>query len=53
VVLDDYHVIGASDVHEAVTFLLDNLPDHVHLVMATRSDPPLPLARLRSRGQLS
>ena len=53
VVLDDYHAIAASEVHEAVTFLLDHLPDHLHLVMATRSDPPLPLARLRSRGQLS
>ena len=53
VVLDDYHVIGAAAVHEAVTFLLDHLPDHLHLVVATRSDPPLPLARLRSRGQLS
>ena len=50
-VLDDYHAIGASEVHEAVTFLLDHLPDHLHLVVATRSDPPLPLARLRSRGQ--
>ena len=53
VVLDDYHAIGASEVHEALTFLLDHLPDHLHLVIATRSDPPLPLARLRSRGQLS
>jgi LuxR family maltose regulon positive regulatory protein len=53
VVLDDYHAIAASEVHEAVTFLLDHLPDHLHLIMATRSDPPLPLARLRSRGQLS
>jgi LuxR family transcriptional regulator, maltose regulon positive regulatory protein len=53
VVLDDYHTIGASEVHEAVTFLLDHLPDHLHVVMATRSDPPLPLARLRSRGQLT
>lgn len=52
-VLDDYHAIGAPDVHEVVTFLLDHLPDHVHLVIATRSDPPLPLARLRSRGQLT
>ena len=40
-------------VHEAVAFLLDHLPDQLHLVMATRSDPPLPLARLRSRGQLT
>ena len=53
VVLDDYHVIGASEVHDAVTFLLDHLPDRLHLIMATRSDPPLPLARLRSRGQLT
>jgi LuxR family maltose regulon positive regulatory protein len=53
VVLDDYHAIEASEVHEAMAFLLDHLPDHLHLVMATRSDPPLPLSRLRSRGQLS
>jgi LuxR family maltose regulon positive regulatory protein len=52
-VLDDYHVIAAPEVHDAVTFLLDHLPDRVHLVMATRSDPPGPLARLRSRGQLT
>lgn len=52
-VLDDYHVIGAPDVHEVVTFLLDHLPDCLRLVLATRSDPPLPLARLRSRGQLT
>ena len=52
-VLDDYHAIEASEVHEAVTFLVDHLPDPLHLVMATRSDPPLPLARLRSRGQLT
>ena len=51
-VLDDYHVIAAPDVHEAMSFLLDHLPDQLHLVMATRADPPLPLARLRSRGQL-
>ena len=51
--LDDYHAIEAPEVHEAVTFLLDHLPDHLHLVIATRSDPPLPLARLRSRGQLT
>jgi LuxR family maltose regulon positive regulatory protein len=53
VVLDDYHVIDAPEVHELVTFLLDHLPDRLHLVMATRSDPPLPLARLRARGQLT
>lgn len=53
VVLDDYHVIGASEVHEAVAFLLEHLPPHLHVVMATRSDPPIPLSRLRSRGQLT
>ncbi len=52
-VLDDYHVIDAADVHEAVTFLLDHAPDHLHLLVATRSDPPLPLSRLRGRGQLT
>jgi len=51
-VLDDYHVIDATEVHDAVTFLLDHLPERLHLLIATRSDPPLPLARLRSRGQL-
>jgi LuxR family maltose regulon positive regulatory protein len=52
-VLDDYHSISAPEVHEAVSFLLDHLPARLHLVLATRSDPPLPLARLRSRGQLT
>ncbi len=51
--LDDYHAIEAPDVHEAVTFLLDHVPDHWHLLMATRSDPPLPLARLRTRAHLT
>jgi LuxR family transcriptional regulator, maltose regulon positive regulatory protein len=52
-VLDDYHVIEAPEVHDAVTFLLDHVPDDLHLLVATRSDPPLPLSRLRSRGQLT
>jgi LuxR family maltose regulon positive regulatory protein len=52
-VLDDYHAITAADVHDAVGFLLEHLPDCLHLVIATRADPPLPLARLRSRGQLT
>ncbi len=52
-VLDDYHAIVAPAVHEAVTFLLDHLPAQLHLVVATRSDPPLPLAKLRTRGQLT
>jgi LuxR family maltose regulon positive regulatory protein len=50
--LDDYHAITSPEVHEAVSFLLDNMPAQLHLLIATRSDPPLPLARLRSRGQL-
>ena len=52
-VLDDVHVLSASDVHEALSFLLDHLPRRLHLLMATRSDPPLPLPRLRSRGELT
>lgn len=52
VVLDDYHVIESAEVHQSVDFLLDHLPGQLHLAVATRSDPPLPLARLRSRGQL-
>ncbi len=53
VALDDYHVIDAAAVHDAVTFLLDNLPPQVTLAMTTRADPPLPLARLRARGELA
>ncbi|HMQ56650.1 MAG TPA: helix-turn-helix transcriptional regulator, partial [Anaerolineae bacterium] len=52
-VLDDYHVIEAKAVDQALTFLLEHLPPHLHLVIATREDPPLPLARLRARGQLT
>ena len=51
-VLDDYHVIDARDVHDGMTFLLEHLPPQLHLVIATRADPPLPLARLRARGEL-
>jgi LuxR family maltose regulon positive regulatory protein len=52
VALDDYHVIDAADVHDAVTYLLDNLPPQLTLAITTRADPPLPLARLRARGEL-
>ncbi len=52
VALDDYHVIDGAAVHEAVTFLLDNLPPQVTLAMTTRADPPLSLSRLRGRGEL-
>jgi LuxR family maltose regulon positive regulatory protein len=51
-VLDDYHVITDAVIHEGLAFLLDHLPDQVHVVLATRSDPPLQLARLRARGRL-
>jgi len=50
--LDDYHVIDAPDVHESVAFLLDHLPPQVTIAITTRADPPLPLARLRGRGEL-
>src|SRR3954452_12047406 len=52
-VLDDYHLIDARAVDAALTFLLEHLPPHAHLVIATREDPPLPLARFRARGQLT
>ncbi len=52
-VLDDYHVITTPAIHEALIFLLDHLPPDMHLVITSREDPPLPLARLRARGQLA
>jgi LuxR family maltose regulon positive regulatory protein len=51
-VLDDYHAVESPAVHAAVQFLLDRLPPCLHLVLATRVDPPLRLSRLRARGQL-
>jgi len=52
-VLDDYHVIDAQQVDRALLFLVENLPPQMRLVIATREDPPLPLARLRGRGHLT
>ena len=52
-VLDDYHVIDARVVQDALAFLLEHLPPQIHLVIASRTDPPLPLARLRGRGELA
>ena len=52
-VLDDYHLIDSGPVHESVAFLLENLPPGLHLVVSSRADPPLPLPRLRARGQLA
>jgi LuxR family maltose regulon positive regulatory protein len=51
-VLDDYHVIDAREVHEGLAFLLDHVPPKLHLVIAGRADPALPLAKLRARGEL-
>ena len=52
-VLDDYHVLDARPVDDALAFLVEHLPPRLHLVIATREDPALPLARLRARGQLT
>jgi LuxR family transcriptional regulator, maltose regulon positive regulatory protein len=52
-VLDDYHAIESRPVHDGMAFLLDHLPPQLHVVISSRSDPPLPLARLRARGQLA
>ena len=52
-VLDDYHAIGAQPVHTSLGFLLEHRPPGLELVLASRSDPPLSLARLRARGQLT
>jgi ATP/maltotriose-dependent transcriptional regulator MalT len=52
-ILDDYHVLDAKPVDHALTFLLEHLPPHLHLVIATREDPQLPLARLRAGGHLT
>jgi LuxR family maltose regulon positive regulatory protein len=53
-VLDDYHLITADPVQHGIAFLLEHLPPHLHLILATRVDPPLlPLARLRAQGQLA
>lgn len=52
-VLDDYHVVQTKMITDALAFLLDHLPPQLHLVITTREDPPLPLARLRARNQLT
>jgi LuxR family maltose regulon positive regulatory protein len=52
-ILDDYHLIEAETIHNALTFLLKHLPPQMHLVITTREDPPLNLARLRARRQLT
>jgi LuxR family maltose regulon positive regulatory protein len=52
-VLDDYHVITTPAIHDALAWLLDYLPPHLHLIIITRADPALPLARLRARGAVT
>jgi LuxR family maltose regulon positive regulatory protein len=52
-ILDDYHVIDAPAVDDALAFLIEHLPPQMHLVIASREDPSLPLARLRARNQVT
>jgi LuxR family maltose regulon positive regulatory protein len=52
-ILDDLHMIAERRLHDEITFLVDNLPPTLHLVAATRADPPWPLARLRARGDMN
>ena len=51
-VLDDYHVIETPIIHESISFMLEQMPACMHLVISTRADPPLPLSRLRVQGEL-
>ena len=53
IVLDDYHLVSSEPIHEAVTFLLKHLPENVHLIISSRTDPPLPLPKLRARDQIT
>jgi LuxR family transcriptional regulator, maltose regulon positive regulatory protein len=53
VVLDDYQSVTEGDCHESVDFFIGHLPENAHLILASRSDPPLPLGRLRARGELN
>jgi len=52
-VLDDYHLLSREEIHTGVAFLLEHLPSQLHLVISTRADPPLPIVRMRARGQLT
>jgi LuxR family maltose regulon positive regulatory protein len=53
IVLDDYHLIDSKPVHEAVSFLIEHVPENVYLVISSRTDPPLPLPKLRVRDQIT
>lgn len=52
-VLEDYHEITAQSIHELLTYLIDHMPPHLHVIITTRADPPLPIPRWRARDQLS
>ncbi len=52
-ILDDYHLIEEANIHASLLFLLEHAPSNLHLVLSSRVDPPLPLSRLRARGQLA
>ena len=53
IALDDYQAVTEGDCHESVAFFVEHLPENVHLILSTRSDPQLPLGRLRARGELN
>jgi LuxR family maltose regulon positive regulatory protein len=52
-VLDDYQFVTEEDTHESVAFFVEHLPENIHLVISSRSDPPLPLGRWRARGEMN
>ena len=52
-IFDDYHLIDAKPIHDLIAFLLENMTEQMHMIIATRSDPPLPLARVRSQNLLT
>lgn len=52
IILDDYHLITHPDVHEALIFVIENMPPHMHLIISSRVNPPWPLARLRGRAEI-
>lgn len=52
-VLDDYHAITSPEIHDSITYIIDHQPPKMHLLLTTRIDPPLPLPKLRGRGQLT
>src|SRR6266567_1887288 len=51
-IIEDYHLIVSPQIHKSLAFLLDHVPANMHVVLATRHDPPLPLARLRARNAM-